>query len=155
MSGRPRRARPVKDADPDSTRHPTQAEAAEAVAPGRSDRGPSGDELQAAILRYLRRWPNETVDLLPLANELGVPPEEVQLTAERLHRMRLLVAPFIVPGRAGGGTLTEEGLRWLIEREGGKPTEVPVAFQKADRPVRAADEAARLPRAQVYGVRRG
>jgi len=64
------------------------------------------------------------------------------------------VAPFIEPGTAGGAELTELGLRWLIEREGGKPKEVPVAFQPAREHVRTADEAARLPRAQVYGKRR-
>jgi hypothetical protein len=112
------------------------------------------DELDAAILRFLRRRPNEYVDLTPLAGELGIDPIRMQLAVERLHRRRLLTAPFIEPGTAGGGQLTEVGLRWLIEREGGKPSDVPVALKPAKAPVRAADEAARLPRAQVYGVRR-
>lgn len=147
----PSRGRPPKVAEPDSTIVPG-AESAQAVLPPHVG-APSGDELVAAILRYLRRWPNLTVDLAPLAEELGVDPAEMQLTSERLHRQRFLVAPFIVPSPAGGGTLTERGLRWLIEREGGRPADVPVAFQKADQRVRAEDEAARLPRAQVYGPR--
>ena len=108
----------------------------------------------AAILRHLRRWPNQTVDLAPLAEELGVDPAEMQLTAERLHWQRFIVAPFIVPSRAGGGTLAQRGLEWLLAREGGKPADVPIAYQKASERVRAEDEAARLPRSQVYGVRR-
>jgi hypothetical protein len=112
------------------------------------------DGLDAAILRFLRRRPNEYFDLTPLAGELGIDPIRMQLAVERLHRRRLLTAPFIEPGTAGGGQLTEVGLRWLIDREGGKPSDVPVALKPAKAPVRAADEAARLPRAQVYGVRR-
>ncbi len=57
------------------------------------------------------------------------------------------------PGTAGGAELTEKGLRWLIAREGGKPSEVPAALQPAKKRVRAEAEAARLPRAQVYGVK--
>ena len=49
--------------------------------------------------------------------------------------------------------MTERGLRWLIAREGGKPADTPVAFKPARDRVRAEDEAARLPRAEVYGVR--
>ena len=78
----------------------------------------------------------------------------MQIAAERLHQRRMVVAPFIEPGRAGGAELTAVGLRWLIAREGGKPLDTPVAFQPAKGRVRAQDEAARLPRAQVYGVRR-
>jgi hypothetical protein len=115
---------------------------------------PSGDELEAAILRYLRRSPNSAVDLAPLAEELGVDPFTMQLAVERLHRRRFVVAPFIEPGKAGGAELTELGLRWLIDREGGKPKDVPVALKPASEHVRASDEAARLPRAQVYGTRR-
>jgi hypothetical protein len=115
---------------------------------------PSGDELEAAILRYLRRSPNSAVDLAPLAEELGADPFTMQLAVERLHRRRFVVAPFIEPGKAGGAELTELGLRWLIDREGGKPKEVPVALKPASQHVRTSDEAARLPRAQVYGTRR-
>jgi len=114
----------------------------------------TGDDLAAAILRSLRRDPNRAVNLEPLADQLGVDPVTVQLAVERLHQRRMLTAPFIEPGRAGGGELTQVGLRWLIEREGGKPKDVPVAVQPATGHVRAQDEAARLPRAQVYGVRR-
>jgi hypothetical protein len=120
----------------------------------RSKIPPTGDELDAAILRELRRHPNDYVDLTPLAEELRVDPVKVQLAVERLAQRRMVVVPFIEPGPAGGAILAEAGLRWLIEREGGKPKDKPVAFQLAKDHVRAGDEAARLPRAQVYGVRR-
>ena len=112
-----------------------------------------GDELTAAVLRHLRRAPNQEVSLDGLADELGVEPEALQVTVERLHQRRMVIAPFVEPGRAGGAKLTQVGLRWLIAREGGKPRDTPVAFKPATGQVRAADEAARLPRAQVYGVR--
>ena len=64
----------------------------------------------------------------------------------------MVVVPFIEPGSAGGATLTSLGLRWLIEREGGSPADKPAALKVAQERVRAEDEAARLPRAQVYGV---
>ena len=115
---------------------------------------PSGVELDAAILRYLRATPNAALDLEPLAEKLGVDPIAMQLAVERLHARRMVVAPFVEPGRAGGAELTEVGLRWLIAREGGKPKDTPMAFKPAKGHVRAGDEAARLPRAQVYGVRR-
>ena len=114
----------------------------------------AGADLDAAILRYLRATPNRALDLAPLAAELGVDPVAMQLAVERLHHRRMVVTPFIEPGRAGGAELTAVGLRWLIGREGGKPQDTPVAFQPAKGRVRAQDEAARLPRAQVYGVRR-
>jgi hypothetical protein len=113
-----------------------------------------GDELTAVILRYLRRHPNSELDLDALAAELGVDPVELQVWVERLHQRRFLIAPFVEPGRAGGAQLTQVGLRWLIDHEGGKPRDTPVAFKRATGRVRAEDEAARLPRAQVYGVRR-
>jgi hypothetical protein len=115
---------------------------------------PGGEELDAAILRFLRTKPNEALDLTPLAKDLGVEPVAMQLAVERLHQRRMVVTPFIEPGRAGGAELTAVGLRWLIGREGGKPKDVPVAFKPAKGRVRAQDEAARLPRAEVYGVRR-
>ena len=113
----------------------------------------SEDQLTAAVLRFLRRYPNRTVELSPLAEELAVDAARLQLLVERLGRRGLVVVPFIEPGSAGGATLTERGLRWLIAREGGKPADVPVAFKPARQRVRAEDEAARLPRAQVYGTR--
>jgi len=112
-----------------------------------------GEVVTAAILRQLRRSPNRDVPLDDLAGELHLEPEAVQLAVERLHRRRLLIAPFIEPGRAGGARLTAAGLRWLVAREGGTPRDVPIAFQPARGRVRAADEAARLPRADVYGRR--
>jgi hypothetical protein len=115
---------------------------------------PAGEELDAAILRFLRATPNQAVDLAPLAADLGIEPVAIQLAVERLHARRMVVAPFIEPGRAGGAELTNVGLRWLIAREGGKPKDVPVAFKPAKGRVRAQDEAARLPRADVYGVKR-
>jgi hypothetical protein len=120
----------------------------------RSKTPPTGDELDAAILRELRRRPNDYVDLSPLAESLGVEPFAMQLAVERLGQRRMVVVPFIEPATAGGAILAEGGLRWLIEREGGKPKDKPIAFQLAKDHVRAGDEAARLPRAQVYGVRR-
>ena len=120
----------------------------------RKPRPPAGEELDAAILRFLRAAPNRVLDLAPLANQVGVDPVTMQLAVERLHARRMLVAPFIEPGRAGGAELTNVGLTWLIAREGGKPKDVPVALQPAKSRVRAQDEAARLPRDQVYGVNR-
>jgi hypothetical protein len=119
----------------------------------RTSAGSRGDALTAAILRHLRRYPNRELDLDNLAAELGIDSEALQVAVERLHWRRFLIAPFIEPGRAGGAQLTEVGLRWLIDHEGGKPRDTPVALQPATQQVRAADEAARLPRAKVYGVK--
>jgi len=131
-----------------------RAVAASATLPAATEAPISDDQLAAAILRLLRRHPNRSVDLAPLAEELQMDPIRVQLAVERLGKRRMVVVPFIEPGTAGGATLTEKGLRWLIDREGGKPADKPAAFQPAKAQVRAGDEAARLPRAQVYGVRR-
>ena len=130
------------------------ARSARKAAPAKKAGPPGGDELDAAILRYLRRFPNKVVDLAPLAAELSINPFSMQLAVERLHRRRMLVAPFIEPGTAGGAELAERGLRWLIGREGGKPKDRPVAVQPATDHVRVQEEAKRLPRADVYGVRR-
>jgi hypothetical protein len=111
------------------------------------------EQLDVAILRFIRRTPNREVDLGPVAAELGVDPYEMQIEVERLHQRGMLIAPFIEPGTAGGAELTQKGLRWLIEQEGGKPSEVPVLLQPASDHVRTKDEAARLPRAKVYGIR--
>jgi hypothetical protein len=121
---------------------------------GRKAGPPHGVKLDAAILRFLRRFPNRVVDLAPLADELGIDPFSMQLAVERLHRRRMVVAPFIEPGTAGGAELAQGGLDWLIAREGGKPKDTPVAYQLATGHVRIQEEAARLPRAEVYGVRR-
>jgi hypothetical protein len=137
-----------------ATPHRSTRAAAPRKAASRKAGPPSGEELDAAILRFLRATPNRALDLAPLAADLGVDPVAMQLAVERLHARRMVVAPFIEPGRAGGAELTAVGLRWLIAREGGKPKDVPVAFQPAKGRVRAEDEAARLPRAQVYGARR-
>jgi hypothetical protein len=112
-----------------------------------------GAALTAAILRQLRRAPNQEMALDRLADDLKIEPRALQLAVERLHRRRLLIAPFVEPGEAGGAILTESGLAWLIAHEGGRPRDVPVALQVAKARVRAEDEAARLPRAQVYGIR--
>lgn len=104
------------------------------------------------ILRHLRRYPNRYVDLQPLAEELGVEPERIQLELERLARRRMVTLPFIEPSAAGGAELAERGLRWLIAHEGGSPVDTPVAFQPSKTRIRSEDEAARLPRADVYGV---
>ncbi len=122
--------------------------------PSATDAPIDGAQLDAAILRFLRRYPNETVDLAPLADELGLEPFRIQLAVESLARRQMVVAPFIEPGSAGGATLTQVGLRWLIGREGGSPSDKPTALKPASDRVRAEDEAARLPRAQVYGISR-
>ena len=137
-----------------ATPHRTSRKAAPRKAAPRKKGPPAGEDLDAAILRFLRATPNQAVDLAPLAGDLGVDPVAMQLAVERLHARRMVVAPFVEPGRAGGAELTNVGLRWLIAREGGKPKDVPVAFQPAKGRVRAQDEAARLPRAEVYGVKR-
>lgn len=126
-----------------------------ATVPSAADAPIDDAQLDAAILRALRQRPNRTVDLLPLADELGVDPARVQLAIEDLGRRRMVVVPFIEPGTAGGATLTNVGLRWLIEREGGRPADTPVALKPASQRVRPEDEAARLPRSEVYGVSRG
>ena len=151
-----RSSKPVEAGDPDATVQP-EAEQAAAVAtvPSAADAPIDGAQLDAAILRFIRRFPNQTVDLTPLADELQVDAARIQLAVEDLGRRRMVVVPFIEPGAAGGATLTAIGLRWLIEREGGSPADTPTAFKPADEHVRAGDEAARLPRAQVYGVKRG
>ena len=114
----------------------------------------SHDELYARVLRVLRRSPNTVVELTPLAEELQMPPETVQLELERMARRGLVVLPFIEPGKAGGAELAQSGLEWLIAHEGGRPKDVPVALKPAKGRVRAENEAARLPRADVYGVGR-
>lgn len=143
-------AKPKPAAKPKSapTRAAKPATAAAVAAP------PIGDDLDAAILRALRRTPNRVVDLGPLASELGVEPVTMQLALERLALRRMVVLPFVEPGTAGGAELAAAGLRWLISREGGTPRDTPVAFQRATGRVRAEAEGARLPRADVYGPRR-
>lgn len=123
------------------------------MSPTKKKAPPSGDEIDAAILVYLREAPSRFRDLAPLAERLGVPPVEVQLAVERLGKRRMVVLPFVEPGPAGGAILAERGLRWLLDREGGRPAEPPVPYRPATGRVRAGDEAARLPRAQVYGVK--
>jgi len=153
ITKRARNARPVEVGDPESTVMPKPGDAAAvATVPSAADAPIDGAQLDAAILRFLRRYPNQTVDLKPLAEELAVDPYRIQLAVEALARRRMVVAPFIEPGTAGGATLTAVGLRWLIEREGGRPADRPVALKPAKERVRAEDEAARLPRAKVYGV---
>jgi hypothetical protein len=150
------RKEPVAPADPSTTVAPdADATAAAATLPPASEVPIDGAQLDAAILRALRLKPNQTVDLMPLADELKVDPYRLQLAIETLGRRRMVVVPFIEPGTAGGATLTAVGLRWLIEREGGSPADKPVALKPAKKHVRPEDEAARLPRAQVYGVNRG
>jgi hypothetical protein len=112
------------------------------------------DDLYARILRALRRSPNQVVELTPLAEELGMEPYALQLEVERLARRGFLVLPFIEPGAGGGALLAQRGLEWLIAHEGGRPKDVPVALKPAAKHVRAQDEAARLPRADVYGAGR-
>ena len=151
-----RARKPAEVGDPASTVRPKRRAAAKvATVASATDAPIDGEHLDAAILRFLRRYPNQTVELMPLAEELDMDPYRLQLAVEDLGRRRMVVVPFIEPGTAGGATLTAVGLRWLIEREGGKPADKPVALKPAKDHVRAADEAARLPRARVYGVSRG
>ena len=153
---KPRSRRRREDlSDPSTAVTPSRAEVtAGSTVPPATEAPISDEQLVAVILRTLRRHPNQSVDLAPLADELKVEPFRVQLSVERLGRRGMVVLPFVEPGTAGGATLTEKGLRWLIAREGGKPADTPTAFQPARDRVRAGDEAARLPRAQVYGIRR-
>ena len=153
----PKRARrPVEQANPEMTDAPSAAEAAAlASVPPATEAPIDHVQLDAAILRTARHWPNRTVDLQPLAEELDVDPARVQLAVEDLHRRRMVISPFIEPGSAGGATLTSVGNRWLIEHEGGSPSDMPAAFEPATERVRPEDEAARLPRSEVYGVHRG
>jgi hypothetical protein len=148
----PRRKKPPQPGDPERTITPSRRKAAAVAAPIAAEQ-PQGEQLDAAILRFLRLYPNRFVDLAPLAQELGLDPFQMQLTVERLARRRLLNAPFIEPGTAGGGELTQAGLRWLIRFEGGQPKDRPTALKPATERVRTRDDAARLPRAQVYGQR--
>lgn len=151
-----RERKPAQKGDPGSTVTPDAASAASmATVPAATEAPIDGSQLDAAILRFLRRFPNQTVDLSPLADELAVDPYRLQLAVESLGRRRMVVIPFIEPGSAGGATLTAIGLRWLIDREGGSPADTPATLKVAKERVRAEDEAARLPRAQVYGVKRG
>ena len=77
----------------------------------------------------------------------------MQLAVEELGRRRMVVVPFIEPGTAGGATISQVGVRWLLDCEGGKPADKPTALKVATKHVRASDEAARLPRAEVYGLK--
>jgi len=148
--------KPAQPADPASTVRPRRRTAAKtATLPAATDAPIDAVQLDAAILRFVRRYPNLTVDLGPLAEQLKLDPYRIQLAVEELGRRRMVVVPFIEPGTAGGATLTAVGLRWLIKHEGGKPADQPAALKLAKGHVRAGDEAARLPRAEVYGVSRG
>lgn len=153
----PKSARkPAQPADPGSTVRPRRrATAKTATVPAATDAPIDEVQLDAAILRFLRRYPNQTVELGPLAEQLKLDPYRLQLKVEELGRRRMVVVPFIEPGTAGGATLTQVGLRWLIKHEGGKPADKPTALKLAKDHVRADDEAARLPRSEVYGVSRG
>lgn len=135
-----------------TTRSPRARRSAGAAKPAPDPKHPlPHDELYARILRALRRAPNRVVELTPLAEELGMEPQALQVELERLGRRGFVVLPFIEPGVGGGAELAQKGLAWLIAYEGGKPKDVPVALQPARGRVRAEDEAARLPRAEVYG----
>ncbi len=156
MTTKRSRRTPVEQGDPDTTvAAEAGATAATAMVPSAGDAPIDGAQLDAAILRALRQRPNRTVELGPLAEELAVEPTRLQLAVESLGRRRMVVVPFIEPGAAGGATLTAVGLRWLIDREGGTPADQPAALRPAKQHVRPQDEAARLPRSEVYGVSRG
>ena len=135
-----------------TTRAPRARRSAAAARPALDPKHPlPHDELYARVLRALRRAPNRVVELTPLAQELAMEPQALQVELERLGRRGFVVLPFIEPGVGGGAELAQKGLAWLIAYEGGKPKDVPVALTPAKGRVRAEDEAARLPRAEVYG----
>ena len=101
-----RAARPAKPADPASTVRPRRKAAAKtATVPPATEAPIDNTQLDAAILRFLRRYPNQTVDLTPLAEELAVDPYRMQLAVEELGRRRMVVVPFIEPGTSGGATI--------------------------------------------------
>ena len=129
-----------------------KAAAKTATVPAATEAPIDNTQLDAVILRFLRRYPNQTVDLTPLAEELKVDPYRMQLAVEDLGRRRMVVVPFIEPGTAGGATISQVGVRWLLDFEGGKPSDKPTALKMATKHVRACDEAARLSRAEVYGL---
>ena len=145
-----RAARPAKPADPATTVRPRRKAAAKtATVPPATEAPIDNTQLDAAILRFLRRFPNQTVDLSPLAEELAVDPYRMQLAVEELGRRRMVVVPFIEPGTAGGATISQVGVRWLLDSEGGKPADKP------DR-VEGGDEARpRLRRGRTPSPRRG
>jgi hypothetical protein len=148
-----RAAKPAKPADPATTVQPRRKAAAKsATVPAATEAPIDNTQLDAVILRFLRRYPNQTVDLTPLAEELKLDPYRMQLAVEDLGRRRLVVVPFIEPGTAGGATISQVGVRWLLDFEGGKPADKPTALKVATKHVRASDEAARLSRAEVYGL---
>ena len=152
-SARPAKPKPKEPGDSGSTVRPRRGAAAKTATVPAADVAPIDNvQLDAAILRFLRRYPNQTVDLAPLAAELKVDPYRIQLAVEDLGRRRMVVVPFIEPGTAGGATLTQIGVLWLLNHEGGKPADTPTALKLAKQHVRASDEAARLPRADVYGI---
>ena len=68
-----------------------------------------------------------------------------------MARRGLVVLPFIEPGAAGGAELAQKGLDWLIAHEGGTSEGRSGRVQAGERPCARKDEAARLPRADVYG----
>ena len=151
-----RARKPISPGDAERSIKPRRSVAkASATVPPATEAPIDGAQLDAAILRFLRRFPNRSVDLQPLADELKLDPYRLQLAVEDLGRRRMVVVPFIEHGTAGGAELTAVGLRWLLEREGGKPADKPAALKIAKKRVRAEDEAARLPRSEVYGVSRG
>ena len=114
-----RAAKPAQPGDPASTVRPRRKAAAKtATVPPATEAPIDGVQLDAAILRFLRRNPNQTVDLTPLAAELGLDPYRLQLAVEDLGRRRMVVVPFIEPGTAGGATLTQVGLQWLHRSRG-------------------------------------
>ena len=134
-----RAARPAKPADPATTVRPRRKAAAKtATVPAATEAPIDNAQLDAAILRFLRRYPNQTVDLTPLAEELKLDPYRLQLAVEDLrasadgrravHRAR---------HRGRRARSPRSVLRWLLDSEGGKPSDKPAALKKATKHVRA------------------
>ena len=115
-----RAKKPAEPGDPGSTVKPSRRSAAEvATVPSAADAPIDGAQLDAAILRFVRRYPNQTVDLAPLAAELGVDPYRIQLAVESLAARRMVVVPFIEPGTAGGSD-ADRGRPALAHRARGR-----------------------------------
>jgi len=94
--------KPAQPADPASTVRPRRRTAAKtATLPAATDAPIDAVQLDAAILRFVRRYPNLTVDLGPLAEQLKLDPYRIQLAVEELGRGGWSSCRSSSPGRRG------------------------------------------------------